>query len=158
MKRLFLCLSLLVAPSWVGAEDSDHLSEIDGVRVLHAWTWAHQSGTVDVYLEIENESGADARLVGGDAHDVAEGLDILANPTTAGADPVPLPELIIPAGADLILDENGVFIRLTSFASETEEGDEFEIHLEFAGLGELEVHVEVEAEDAKQHSHAGHNH
>ncbi|MEM8980182.1 MAG: hypothetical protein AAGD04_11910 [Pseudomonadota bacterium] len=158
MLRLTLAFALCILPTLGFAEDDDHLSEVDGLRILHAWTRAHQIGTADVYLEVENQSNRDAKLTGGDVHEGDGEVVILAQPTQANSSPVPLPDFIFPMGSDFIFDEDGVFLRVSGVEDELEEGDELEIHLAFDGFGELVVHVEVESEDAKNHSHAGHNH
>ncbi len=138
-------------------EHSDHLSELDGVEVLHAWARATDGDEAFVYMEITNTRADEVMLVGGES-EIAEEVHLMAIDYVSGGKMVELEELPIPAGGETVLSPEGVFLELHGLMNTLSEGDEFEMHVELAPLGEVEIHVEVEAADAENHSHAGHNH
>jgi copper(I)-binding protein len=139
------------------AEKSDHLSEVDGLRILHAWTNATEGDHARVYMDIENTGTQVVTLKGGDAEIAGEvhlmAMDI-ANPGTFAE----LEEMPIPAKSEFMLAPNMVFLELHEIATHLHKGEAFDMHVMIEPFGEIEIHVEVEAEDANQHSHAGHNH
>lgn len=55
------------------------------------------------------------------------------------------------------LAPNGLAIRLEGLAAPLEEGETVDVTFTF-DTGAVEVHVAVEDADARQHSHAGHQH
>ena len=138
-------------------EFADHLSEKDGVRILHAWANATDGDHGFLFLEIENQSETEVTLTSA-ATEMAEAAHLVASPLTAGQDPVEIEALPIPAGSDMALEPGGVAFELHGLTQPLVEGAKFEAMLALTPLGEIEVHVEVEAADATQHSHAGHNH
>ena len=137
-------------------EDEDHLAELSGLRLLHAWTNATTDDHAHLYLTIEND-GEEAFLTGASTEIAAE-AHIVAQPMDAGGEPEEIGTLPLPAGSDMALEPGGVFIELHGLTEALVEGGAFEVVLTFDPLGDVEVHVQVEAEDARQHSHAGHNH
>ena len=152
---------LAASAAWAADEhgdDEDHLAEAEGVRVLHAWIEETRGPEARVYLEIENTGSEELILKGGDTGIAGAvtlvGLDF----NSGGSTPVPLGELPIPAGNELELTPDGVFLLITDLAKPLAEGEEFEMHIELEPVGEIEIHVDVEAEGTLQHPHAGHNH
>lgn len=139
-------------------EFADHKAELDGVIVLHAWAQATDGDEARVFMEIENTSESVVMLTGGDAHDVAESVTLIATSTKAGGDPEALSEVDIAPGTEMELVPTGLYFALGGLERPLTKGDSFEMHVELAPLGEIEVIVEVEAADATQHSHAGHAH
>lgn len=138
-------------------DDNDHLSEIDGLRVVHAWTAATSGTEALIYMEIENnmetlqtltgakiENGLTAELVGFTYFDGVEAWKVL-------------PGIPIAAGQHLDLAPRAIAFRLSGLDSALNVGDEVEMEVMFGDL-HLDVHVAVEAESATDHSHAGHNH
>lgn len=138
-------------------EDADHLAELEGLRLLHAWTNATDGDTTQVYVTIENMGDAEVYLTGA-ATGIAEAARLVAQPMEADGDPEQIGTLPLPAGSEMDLEPGGVFIELTGLTETLVEGGEFEVIVTLDPLGEVEVHVSVEAEDARQHSHAGHAH
>lgn len=134
--------------------DSDHLSIGNGYRVLHAWTRATSASETDIFMEIDNTSGDEMMLEGALARDgrVLTLVGLSADGTTET-----LPFVPIPAGRELVLEPFGLTLRLSDLKGPLAKGDEFEIEVEMSA-GNVVVHVEVEAADARQHSHAGHAH
>ena len=67
MRALVAALVLNSSPL-IAAEgthsDDDHLSERDGVRIVHAWTQATNDDHAMVFMEIENKSDQDVQLIG----------------------------------------------------------------------------------------------
>lgn len=142
--------------SAAGDDDSDHVSELEGLRVVHAWTRATSGDHAEVFMDIENESDAEIVLT---AVSTALVDDVEIFLTLPGQDSaVEVDELPIPAKSEMLLSPGGAFLELHGLSTKLAEGDEFEMDLTFGALGELEIHVEVEAADADSHGHAGHNH
>lgn len=135
----------------------DHVSEADGVRAVHAWTNATRDGHAQVYVEIENTSDAEVRLLGAEAENAESAA--LVGFTLVDGEPsfVELPGMPIAAGGEVVLAPNGLAIDLEGLSADLEEGDSFEMELEF-DFGHLDVVVAVESAGATQHSHAGHQH
>lgn len=155
MIRTALVLSLLAAPAF--AEDSDHLSEKDGVRILHAWTRATSDHDGALFFEVENTSGKEVVLLGAES-DAAKDVHIVTSSIKAGGAAEEVESFPIAAGSEFEFTPNGVFLELHDMKSPLVEGEEFEVHLVFQDIGEIEAHVEIEAADADGHAHAGHNH
>lgn len=139
-------------------DDDDHLAELEGVSILHAWTRAGRPGERDIYMEIANEGEVDVALAGGETHDGLEAVIIATRYGASGAEAVPLDSFPLAPGAEIDLTPEGLFLRVDGFPDNLEKGDTFEFHVEIEPIGEIEVVVEVEAADATQHSHAGHAH
>lgn len=139
------------------AEHDSHLAELGEVHLLHAWTPASEDGDVLVFMEIENEGHDSATLLGAHAH-IASKVELVGFDLKDGHGHYePLPKLPVAAGAHMVLAPNGVAFHLSGVSEHLHQGDEFEMHIEFAA-GEVEMMVQVEAAGATQHSHAGHNH
>lgn len=187
MRNALLALPLLIAlPVWAGESDhahdddhdhdhaeehaddhadahdhdeggSDHLTELDGLRILHAWTNATEDDHARVYMEIENTGTEVVTLLGGETEIAAEvhlmAMDI-SNPGTFAE----LEKMPIPAKSDFMLAPNMVFLELHEIATHLHKGDAFDMHVMIEPFGEIEIHVEVEGADATQHGHTGHNH
>lgn len=150
--------TLFAVPAMAEEATDDHLSEKDGVRVLHAWANATDGEDAFLYLEIENEGDVEVTLVGA-ATDMAEDVHLIAIPPSGdAADMQEIESLPIPAGAEMELAPGGVAFELHGLTQALVEGEEFDAIFSLDPIGELEVHVEIEASDATQHSHAGHNH
>ena len=156
--RALLTLPLIFVSSFALAEDSKHLSAKDGVEVLHAWVPATSHDHGRIYMEIANEGAADVVLVKASS-DIADEIVLVALDYTAdGAKEKALGAFPIKANAEIDLTPDGLFLEVDGLNKPLNEGDEFEIRLVFDPIGALDVHVEVEAADATQHSHAGHSH
>lgn len=156
MRALILAL-ILSTPTLAFAEDSDHLSEKDGVRLLHGWARATTGDHAEVFVEIENGSGKEILLTGGSA-EIADEVELLGAPIKAGDDPLELDAFPIAEGAEFDLSPNSIFLELHGLKQPLAEGGHFDMIVEFATIGGIEIEVEVEAADADNHSHAGHNH
>ena len=61
-------------------------------------------------------------------------------------------------GTEMELVPTGLYLALDGLTEPLHQGESFEMHVEIEPLGEIESVVEVEAANAKQHSHAGHAH
>ena len=110
-----------------------------------------------VFFEIENQSDSTAKLTGGFAENTTH-LHLMAYPAKAGGAAVELPAIEVPAGVEFALEQGGVYLELDGVSFDLVEGEHFEITVFIEPFGALEVDVEIEAADAKQHSHAGHAH
>ncbi|WP_319529979.1 copper chaperone PCu(A)C [uncultured Cohaesibacter sp.] len=142
-----------------GHEDHDHhVSELKGLRSVHAWTRAaHKGEDALVFVELQNHSGEDAAFKGGE-FDHAVSVELVGFVLKDGKDTyVPVPGMPLKAGQELHLEPKGLALRLNGIEEDFHKGESFEMHFVFE-RGEMEVDVLIEAEDAKQHSHAGHMH
>lgn len=139
-------------------EDEDHLAEVEGLRILHAWTHAGSDPTAEIYMEFEH-TGEEPVTLESVGAEIAEIGTIVASPISAlGGVPETLDGLLLQPGIETALEPGGLYVLLSGVETPREEGDEFEVTLTFERIGEIEVHVEVEAADATQHGHAGHTH
>lgn len=157
MLRALLIAVLLPLPI-LAQDDEAHLAEVEGVRVLHAWTNAGDGDTAQVYMEIEN-TGDEASNLASASAEGAEMVTFVASPVRAeGGVPETLDGILLPPGVETVLEPRGLYVLLHDVAAPRAEGDELEMTLTFEPQGEVEVHVQVEAADATEHSHAGHSH
>ena len=139
-----------------GSGDDKHVTEIEGLRIVHAWARASEGPVAQVFMEIENSADV-VRVLTGAETGIAAHVHVMGAPIQAGGEPVELGTFEIPAGTDFDLVPDGVYLALEGLSEDLHEGDEFEMTVVFEDVT-LEVHVEVEAADASQHGHAGHNH
>lgn len=138
-------------------EHSDHKGSTNGISALHAWIRATSGQEALLFVEIENGSDRDVRILGAETQ-IAEAVELVGFQLKDGeADYVVLPSMPVKPGKDLVLAPNGLALRLTGLKQAFEKGDSFEIELEF-DVGPIDMTVQVEATDATQHSHAGHQH
>lgn len=164
-----LALGLLTAQPLLAGDDHSHdhdhkddaeahLSEKDGVRILHAWTNATDGDSARIYMEIANESGQDVILLGGES-EIGAGVALMGAPIRAGEDaPLPLDPFPIAAGTEMDLEPATLFLMIEGLTRTLAEGDDFDMHVELDPIGEIEIHVAVESANAREHSHAGHDH
>ena len=133
------------------------MARTDGIEILHAWTRATDASEARIYMEISNERDTDVTLLGGDAV-VGGAVTVRAMSYTDGAKPVDIGSFPLKAGSEIDLAPDGLFLEIADLDRALEEGTSFPMHVKLDPIGEIEVIVEVEAEDAGNHSHAGHNH
>ena len=154
---LGLSIAMLLSPAIVTAEESDHLSKLGELSAVHAWSRATDGREAFVFLELRNESETTVTLDGAETP-VAATAGIVGLQLKAGeAIYEPIPSVPVNPGRELHLEPDGLAIRLEGLATPLIEGEEFDLDLQ-TSLGVLEVHVEIEASDAKAHGHAGHAH
>lgn len=138
-------------------EEARHVAEAHGVRLLHAWTRATSGDTALVFVEIENTSGGAVSIAGGEA-DIAASVALVGFRMREGEGRYEaLPPVPVKAGGEMVLAPNGLALRLEGLDRPLTEGEEFEMEILF-DIGHVEAHVQVEDADARQHSHAGHQH
>ena len=154
MRLILPCLALLMAAPAIAEED--HLSERDGLRLVHGWARATDGPEAHLYFEIENQRAAPVMLLGAEAG-IATEAALMGAPLQAEGEAQMLPAMPISATSDFDLGPDGVYIALKGLSAPLAEGDTFDAEILFEGET-LDLHVEVEAADATQHSHAGHNH
>lgn len=134
-------------------KDDIHLSEKDGVRLLHPWGVMSRDG-LEVYVTIENGSGSTITITGGDS---AHG-DLMLLATDPGTDTVvPVSEMPVSAGAEMEFAPGELFLRLDT-PPDLHVGDVIEAHLELAPMGEIQMDIEIFGPGTTDHPHAGHNH
>ena len=151
---VFAALAAFGAP--VAAHESSHLAEIDGLRAVHAWTRATDAAETLVFVEIENRGEAAVTLDGVRADGLS--AQLVGFRLVDGASAYePVGSVPVAPGRDLLLEPDGLALRLSGLSAPLEEGDEVELEL-LTSLGALAIHVEVEAEGATDHGHAGHDH
>lgn len=138
-------------------EHDHHEGEAHGVRALHAWAQATSGKTALVFVEIENASDHDVMITGGET-DIAGSVELVGFQLKDGEpDYVVLPPVPIRAGTEMTLAPNGLALRLNGVDAALVEGSEHEIEIEF-DFGHIAMFFQVEAADARQHSHVGHQH
>lgn len=156
---MLLCLPLSFPMPASGAEHEDHdyKAAAGAITVVHAWARAaHQGEACLVFFEIGNEGESD-RLLGAES-ELASSIGIVG--IVLSGDKVsyqPIEEIDIPAGT-LSFDPKGLGLLLGDLSQDLVQGEEFELELVFEKAGHLHIHVEVQAENASQHNHAGHSH
>lgn len=159
MRTHLLALAAAVFPAFALAADDHHhhVSEAEGLRVIHAWTPARAAGAdALIYMEIENTSGAEASLTGGEA--LGQPLEVVGfQYGTSGESWIVLPALPVPAGHKITLEPRVVALRLTGLPQALTEGGELEIEVRIGDV-HLDAHAEITASGATAHSHAGHAH
>ena len=139
-------------------DESGHVSELHGMRSVHAWVRAsHKGDDALVFLSLENESDKAILFEGGECEH-ARSVELVGFTLQDGKDVyVPLAHMPIEAGQKVVLAPKSLALRLNKIDDDFHKGDEVEMHLIF-DVGEMHVHVNVEAENAMNHSHAGHIH
>lgn len=138
-------------------DEAHHLAEHNGVRALHAWTPATDGPSALVFVTIENRSGKDVRLEGAES-ELAEAAELVGFQMQDGEPAyVALPFVPVKPGRELVLQPNGLAIRLTGLSRPLSKGGEIEVEFHF-DTGHIAMHVQVEAANAANHSHAGHQH
>lgn len=158
MRNISLSIAFTLAATALAAQDDhDHLSEAEGLRVVHAWTPATTGPDALIYMEIENESETLQTLTGAETED-GQTVELVGFTYVDGVEEWQvLPGIPIGAGQHLDLAPRAAALRLSDVQTPLAEGDEIEIEVMFGEL-HLDVHVAVEAQGATGHSHAGHNH
>ncbi|SHL57367.1 copper chaperone PCu(A)C [Roseibium suaedae] len=137
--------------------EAEHVSELGGVRIVHAWTRATEDEEALVFFELENGSDKTVTLIGGES-EAASAVALVGIDFKGGeAKLVPLPQVPVKPGSELHLDPESLALQLTGLTAPLKQGDVVEVEVQL-DLGHLDVDVEVEAADAKGHSHAGHSH
>ncbi|MFV0358573.1 copper chaperone PCu(A)C [Tropicimonas sp.] len=159
MRLAAFSLALALMPPGALADDdhADHLSELGGIRAIHAWTRATSQDDALVFVEIENTGDETVTLQGGQA-EIATGGELVGFRLKNGNEShVALPGIPVAPKTTLILAPGAAAIRLSGLTRPLRQGEAFEAGLDF-DIGTLAVHVETEAADADRHSHAGHGH
>ena len=135
-------------------DHADHEGRAHGITALHAWIRATSAKEALLFVEIENGSDMEVRIVGGET-DIADSVDLVGFQMKDGeADYAVLPGVPVKPGKDLVLAPNGLALRLNGLKQSFHKGDDFEIEIEF-DVGHIEMHAQVEAANA---THAGHQH
>lgn len=139
-------------------DHASHVSELNGMRSVHAWTRAtHKGADALVFVTLQNHSDHDVVFKGGE-FDHSRSVELVGFTLKDGQDVyVSLPEMPIKAGQELKLSPKALALRLNGLEEDLHKGESFEMHLVF-DIGEMHISVLTEAENAMQHSHAGHMH
>jgi hypothetical protein len=136
-------------------EAGHHVVTTGDLRLIHAWSRATDDDEALVFLEIENNGTSPAALTGGETA-IAKTVEVVGFQLQNGAGTyVPLGEVPIAPGTEMVLAPEGVALRLSGLSQPLRQGETLalEIHL---GDQNADVTVDIEAPDARQHSHAGH--
>lgn len=161
MKRLLALALLFAAP--VHAEDAHdtaepaHVSEIDGLEILHPWTNATDRDHALLFMELHNEGDAPVEIIGARLETGREGQLVGARMQDGEMVLDPLPPIPVAPGRHLDLTPDGLAIRLDGLEAPLEEGHHWEVIL-LTSAGSVEIDVKIEPEDARAHGHAGHAH
>lgn len=158
MKTLIAAgLSVLLALPALAA-DHDHEIVAGALTIVHPWAAAARAGGETlVYFELHNK-GEPIALTGFETEIATSAYLVGATMNADGAKAYqPLESFTLPSG-DFNFDPNGLGILLEGLTRDLNRGDSFELEMELADGQHVQLHVEVEAEGATQHSHAGHSH
>lgn len=137
--------------------EDQHAFRVGDIEVEHPWSRATEDDQALVFMEIENSGAADQLLSA--SSEIADSAGIVGVQLREGElMTVDIGPIDIPAAGDFTLDPDGAAIELRGLHRALLQGEEFEIVVTFAAAGEVELHVAIEASDARQHSHAGHEH
>lgn len=140
-----------------GAEEAAHAFEAEGVKVVHPWMNATDGREALIFLELEN-TGTEAVSLRGAAVPFAKEAMLVGFVLEGGEGTYkPLPSVPVQPGRSLDLAPQGLAIQATGLTQGFEKGATARITL-LTSAGDIALTVAVEAEDARQHSHAGHNH
>ena len=155
---LVLPLALPVVAQEAPHAHDEHEASAGALTLVHAWTRAAGAGEDSmVFFEIEN-AGAAVQLTSAST-DVASRGELVGATMSAEAALAYLPVgAVIIAPGDFALEPTGLGLRLVGLTEDLVQGDEFELEVAFSDGTEVHLHVEIEAADATQHSHAGHSH
>lgn len=138
-------------------DEATHAFEVAGVKVLHPWMNATSGDDALIFLELEN-TGAESVSLDGAEVPFAEEATLVGFALEGGEGTYqPLPFVPVQPGRTLDLAPEGLAIRATGLTATFAKGDTAEVTL-LTSAGSLPLTVAVEAADARQHSHAGHNH
>lgn len=141
----------------MGAHGQEHVFRANGISIEHPWARAAAAGGETlVFMDIDNEGAADT-LTGG-ISDAAGDVHIVGITLSNGETGVQeVGAIAVPAG-HFHLDPGGLALELHGLTRELKQGEHFDLTVTFANAGPIAIEVEVQAADAKQHSHAGHSH
>lgn len=159
MRLTMVLAAVLLSGSVLPALAQDHAHEVSAgaITLVHPWARAAKAGADTlVFMEIVNEGAAD-KLESASTAAAASVSIVGATLSDGEASYQDVGAVDIPAG-DFDLDPNGLGLLLTGLTQDLEQGGDFELTVHFATAGDVTVHVEIEAADATQHSHAGHSH
>lgn len=137
------------------AEEANHIAEVDGVRVLHAWTRETDGDTALEFAEIQNTRSEPVTLTGLET-DIAE-MAQLVGLRLSGDGFEDVPGVTLDPGAELDLTPDGLAIRLDGLARPLKHETHFDARSLF-GAESVAVEVEVLDSTATVHGHAGHGH
>ena len=155
---LVALLCLLPLQPVLAEDEHDHVASVGSLSVVHPWARAAAAGgDTLVFFEIDN-GGAAVQLAGA-ATAVAAGVEIVG--ATLGNDGTLTYQSVGPvqiAPGHFALEPEGLGLRLSGLTQALVQGDDFALTVNFGTGAPLDLHVEVEAADAKAHSHAGHSH
>lgn len=156
--NMTLAAILLLGSTLPGlAEDHDHEVSVGAITVVHPWARAAKAGgDTLVFMEILNSGAADT--LESASTPVAGEVSIVGATLSDGESAYQNVGAIDIAPGDFDLDPSGLGLLLSGLTQDLAQGGDFELTLHFASQGDVTMHVEVEAADAKQHSHAGHSH
>ncbi|KHQ49871.1 MULTISPECIES: copper chaperone PCu(A)C [Mameliella] len=161
MKHLLAALLLMTTP--VLAEEGHdhdepaHAFEIGGLEILHPWTNATDQDHALLFMDLHNAGTARVEILGARLGSGLEGHLVGFRMKDGEMGFESLPPIPVAPGRQLALEPDGLAIRFDGLQAVLEEGHHWEVIL-LTSAGELEIDVVIEAQDARQHGHAGHSH
>ncbi|MFD1508124.1 copper chaperone PCu(A)C [Lacimonas salitolerans] len=137
--------------------DDAHAFEGAGVKVVHPWMNATSGREALIFFELEN-TGAESVSLSGAEVPFAEEAMLVGFALEGGEGTYQaLPFVPVQPGRSLDLAPEGLAILASGLTRSFEEGTTASITL-LTSAGEIALTVAVESKNARQHSHAGHNH
>lgn len=149
---------LPVMPAALAQDEHDHEASIGNLTIVHPWARAAKAGEDTlVFFEIEN-AGAAVDLTG--AETAVAASVVLIGATLGGDGALAYQDVgsVQIAAGHFALEPDGLGLRLAGLTQDLLQGEDFELEVRFGNGDHLDLHVEIEAADATQHSHAGHSH
>jgi copper(I)-binding protein len=140
-----------------GHEEPEHAFHIGALEIMHPWTNAGHGDHANVFMELSNEGNEPIRLLGARTRDGIAGQIVGFAMKDGEMAMEPIPVFPVSPGLEIDLAPDGLAIHFDGLDHAPEEGHTFEIIL-MTSSGDVEIDVLVEPEDARRHSHAGHDH
>ena len=155
--RLILAIALVATLSVPAfAQEEAHEVTAGSITIVHPWARAAAAGSDTlVFMEILNAGEPDTLE---SARTEIAGVTIVGATMVDGVATYQEVGAVKIASGDFDLDPTGLGLRLSALTAELRQGEDFELTLHFSQAGDIVMHVEIEAADATQHSHAGHSH
>lgn len=141
-----------------GHDDDGHVVVAPfGLVAVHPWTRATTAREALVFVELENAAAAPVTLTGARSPAARSAGIVGFRLVDGAATHAPIAALPLEPGADIAFAPFGLAIRLEGLAAPLTQGGRLPVTL-LTDAGPLDIVAEIEAADAKTHSHAGHRH
>ena len=138
------------------AHHDGEIFEQAGIQVSHAWTveTSAKAHAVEVYMTLENTGDRPVVLTGAEIDFAAPGVFQAQTIDSSGTlKTTEVARVEIAPGQSVTMQPGGLRLVFNDVKRVLHAGDHFHAHLDFAGVGEMEIEVDVEHSD--EHDHGG---